>query len=157
MKKNDIQNMTDVFRDYQRGKNYNNTLNLYNKTDKAYKFYHGQQWDGADTGNIQPITLNVIKPIVKYKVGVVKTNQYQIVFNPNTWENLEQYNQLEKICHSLNRYVNKIWELEQVKYKTDEALKDSCICSEGIVHCYEEDGNIKLELIDKVKTILLLT
>lgn len=150
MKKNDIQNMTDVFIDYERGKNYNNTLNLYNKTDKAYKFYHGQQWDGADTGNIQPITLNVIKPIVKYKVGVVKTNQYQIVFNPNTWENLEQYNQLEKICHSLNRYVNKIWELEQVKFKTDEALKDSCICSEGIVHCYEEDGNIKLELIDKV-------
>lgn len=150
MSKNDIQNMTDVFRDYQRGKNYNNTLNLYNKTDKAYKFYHGQQWEGADTGNIQPITLNVIKPIVKFKVGVVKTNQYQIVFNPNTWENLAEYNKLEKICHSLNKYVNRIWELEQVKFKTDEALKDSCICSEGIVHCYEENGNIKLELVDKI-------
>lgn len=144
-----MSNMTDVFVEYQRGKNYNNTLNLYNKTDKVYKFYHGDQWQGADTGNIQPITLNVIKPTVKYKIGVIKTNQYQVVFNPNTWENLEEYEKLEKVCHSLNRYVNRIWELEQVKFKTDEALKDSCICSEGIIHCYEEKGDIKLELVDK--------
>ena len=143
-------NMTDVFVDYEKGKNYNNTLNLFNKTDKQYNFYHGNQWEGAELGNVQPITLNVIKPIVKFKVGVVKTNQYQVVFNPNTWLDLEEYKRLEKICHSLNRYVNRIWELEQVKFKTDEALKDSCICSEGIVHSYEEDGDIKLELLDKV-------
>ena len=150
MKDNSIQNMTDVFVEYEKGKNYNNTLNLFNKTEQCYDFYHGKQWGGAETGNVQPITLNVIKPIVKYKIGVVKSNQYQVVFNPNTWENLDEYEHLEKICHSLNRYVNRIWELEQVKFKTDEALKDSCICSEGIVHSYEEDGDIKLELIDKV-------
>lgn len=150
MKDKSIQNMTDVFVDYEKGKNYNNTLNLYNKTEQCYDFYHGKQWGQAETGNIQPITLNVIKPIVKYKIGVVKSNQYQVVFNPNTWENTEEYDKLEKICHSLNRYVNRIWELEQVKSKTDEALKDSCICSEGIVHTYEEDGSIKLELVDKV-------
>lgn len=145
-----LQNMTDVFVDYEKGKNYNNTLNLFNKTDKQYNFYHGNQWEGAELGNVQPITLNVIKPIVKFKVGVVKTNQYQVVFNPNTWLDLDEYKRLEKVCHSLNRYVNRIWELEQVKFKTDEALKDSCICSEGIVHSYEENGDIKLELLDKV-------
>lgn len=150
MKDNGIQNMTDVFVEYEKGKNYNNTLNLFNKTEQCYDFYNGKQWGGAETGNVQPITLNVIKPIVKYKIGVVKSNQYQVVFNPNTWENLNEYNKLERICHSLNRYVNRIWELEQVKFKTDEALKDSCICSEGIVHTYEEDGDIKLELVDKV-------
>lgn len=143
-------NMTDVFIDYEKGKNYNNTLNLFNKTDRAYKFYHGIQWEGADLGDIQPITLNVIKPIVKLKVGVVKTNQYQVVFNPNIWSTLDEYNRLETICQSLNRYVNKIWELEQVKSKTDEALKDSCICSEGVIHSYEENGEVKLELVDKV-------
>lgn len=142
--------VTDIFVEYQRGKNYNNTLNMYNKTEKQYKFYFGQQWEGADTGNVQPITLNVIKPTIKYKIGVIKTNSYQIVFNPNIWSNLDEYNKLEKICHSLNRFVNRIWELEQVKFKTEEALKDSAICSEGIVHCYEQDGDIKLELIDKI-------
>ena len=145
-----MQNMTDVFVDYEKGKNYNNTLNLFDKTDKQYNFYHGKQWEGAELGNVQPITLNVIKPIVKFKVGVVKTNQYQVVFNPNTWLDLQEYTRLENVCHSLNRYVNRIWELEQVKTKTDEALKDSCICSEGIVHSYEENGDIKLELVDKI-------
>ena len=145
-----MQNMTDVFVDYEKGKNYNNTLNLFDKTDKQYNFYHGKQWEGAELGNVQPITLNVVKPIVKFKVGVVKTNQYQVVFNPNTWLDLQEYTRLENVCHSLNRYVNRIWELEQVKAKTDEALKDSCICSEGIVHTYEENGDIKLELVDKI-------
>ena len=47
--------ITDVWRDYEKGKMYNRTHNLYEDTEKNYNFYHGNQWEGAKLGEIQPI------------------------------------------------------------------------------------------------------
>lgn len=140
---------TEEWKLYEKGKNYNQTMGIYKDTEDNYDFYHGKQWKGAKLGNIQPITLNIIRPTVKYKVGVLNSNSYQIVFNPNVYENLEEEQSLEDTCKVLNRYSNKIWELEQVDKKVREILKDACINSEGIAHAYEEDERIKVEVIDK--------
>lgn len=141
--------LTDEWKLYERGKSYNLAMGLYDDTEKNYDFYHGKQWNNAKLGNVQPITLNVIRPIVKYKVGVLNSNDYQIVFNPNVYENYQQGQNLKNICKSLNKFANRLWELEQVNKKVREILKDSCINAEGIAHAYEEDEEIKTEVIDK--------
>lgn len=141
--------LTDEWKLYERGKSYNLAMGLYEDTEKNYDFYHGKQWNNAKLGNVQPITLNVIRPIVKYKVGVLNSNDYQIVFNPNVYENYQQGQNLKNICKSLNKFANRLWELEQVNKKVREILKDSCINAEGIAHAYEEDEEIKTEVIDK--------
>lgn len=148
MKKEELK-FTDIWKEYQRGVNYNRSRNLYKETEQQYNFYHGNQWEGLQSGNIQPIVYNIIKPTIKYKLGYLKTNEYQIVFNPNEWENFEQMNTIEQICKMLNSYANRIWEKEKVKAKIDEAVKDCSITGEGIIHSYEEDGDIKCEVIDK--------
>ena len=140
---------TDEWKLYERGKSYNLSMGLYEDTEKNYDFYHGKQWNNAKLGNVQPITLNVIRPIVKYKVGVLNSNDYQIVFNPNVYENYQQGQNLKNICKSLNKFANRLWELEQINKKVREILKDSCINAEGIAHAYEEDEEIKTEVIDK--------
>lgn len=141
--------LTDEWKLYERGKSYNLSMGLYEDTEKNYDFYHGKQWNNAKLGNVQPITLNVIRPIVKYKVGVLNSNDYQIVFNPNVYESYEQGQNLKNICKSLNKFANRLWELEQVNKKVREILKDSCINAEGIAHAYEVDEEIKTEVIDK--------
>jgi hypothetical protein len=141
--------ITDEWKLYEKGKNYNLMRGLYDDTEKNYDFYHGNQWKNAKLGNIQPITLNIIRPTVKYKVGVLNSNDYQVVFNPNVYESYEDEQNIADICKSLNKYSNRIWEQEQINKKVREILKDSCINSEGIIHAYEEDGNIKSEVIDK--------
>lgn len=141
--------LTDEWKLYERGKSYNLAMGLYEDTEKNYDFYHGKQWNNAKLGNVQPITLNVIRPIVKYKVGVLNSNDYQIVFNPNVYENYQQGQNLKNICKSLNKFANRLWELEQVNKKVREILIDSCINAEGIAHAYEVDEEIKTEVIDK--------
>lgn len=147
MKKEDI--VTDVWAEYQRGIDYNYRQNLYSKTDRNFKFYHGNQWENAKLGGIQPITLNIIKSIVKYKVGVVKTNSYQIYFNSDTYETDEERKRLQDLCDSLNRFANRTWERNQVNKIVRSCVDDACIDSEGIVYFYEEKGNIVPEQVDK--------
>lgn len=141
--------VTDEWKLYEKGKSYNVEQGLYKDTEDNYDFYHGNQWKGARLGSIQPITLNVIRPTVKYKVGVLNNKLYQVVFNPSVYSSYKEGERLEDICKGLNNYTNKIWEAEQVNSKVREVLKDACINGEGIVHSYEEDGKIKVETIDK--------
>lgn len=141
--------ITDVWAEYQRGVDYNYRQELYAKSDKNFKFYHGNQWENAKLGEIQPITFNVIKSIVKYKVGVVKTNSYQIYFNSDTYETDEERKELQDLCDSLNRFANRTWEKTQVDKIIRSCVDDACIDSEGIIYFYEENGNIIPEQVDK--------
>lgn len=144
----ELEIVTDAWRDYEKGKMYNKTHNLYTDTEKNYNFYHGNQWEGAKLGDIQPIVFNIIKPIVKYKLGVITQNRYEIVFNPNVYDTVEEGQRLEELCKLLNSHTAKVWELQKADQKVREASKDACINSEGIVHNYF-DNEIMIELIDK--------
>lgn len=147
MEKEEI--VTDVWTEYQKGVDYNYRQNLYSKTESNFKFYHGNQWEKAKLGGIQPITLNIIKSIVKYKVGVVKSNSYQIYFNSDTYETDNERKQLQDLCDSLNRFANRTWEKNQVNKIVRNCVDDACIDSEGIVFFYEDNGNIVPEQVDK--------
>lgn len=145
----EVNYVTDEWKLYEKGKSYNMSMGLYEDTEKNHNFYHGNQWGKARLGNIKPITLNLIKMVVKTKVGRLNSYLYQIVFNSNYYENYEEQQKLEVLCKSLNRYCNKMWEQSQVNKKIREIIKDSCIDSEGIIHAYEKDENIEVEVIDK--------
>lgn len=142
------ENVTQVWKDYEKGVMFNRTKNLYTDTEKNYNFYYGKQWEGAKLGDIQPIVFNIVKPIVKYKLGVINQNHYEIVFNPNTYETREQGKVLTALCDILTKHIAKVWELQQVDKKVREATKDSCINDEGIIHTYF-DNEIIPEVIDK--------
>ena len=153
MKKKEEMNITTVWEEYERGKNYNYQQQLYEKSKKNYDFYHGNQWEGIKLTGIQPITLNIIKSIVKYKVGVVKTNSYQIYFNSDTYEDEEQRKKLQDICDMLNRYANRLWEKNKVNKIVRCCVDDACIDNEGIIYFYadpdEDSNNILCEQVDR--------
>lgn len=145
--------ITTVWEEYERGKNYNYQQQLYEKSKKNYDFYHGNQWGNTKLEGMQPITLNIIKSIVKYKVGVVKTNSYQIYFSSDTYENEEQRKKLQDICDMLNRYANRLWEKNKVNKLVRSCVDDACIDNEGIIYFYTDpnpdSNNILCEQIDR--------
>lgn len=140
--------LTSVWVDYQRGVTYNRTKNLYTNTERNYNFYYGHQWEGANLGEIQPIVTNIIKLIVKRKLGVVYQNKYEIVFNPNSYDTYQEGQRLSNLCKVLNKHIAKVWELQQSDKKVREGAKDACINDEGIAHIFF-DEEINLETIDK--------
>lgn len=132
------QNITTVWEEYQKGVDYNYQQQLYEKSKRNYNFYLGNQWEGAKLSGIQPITLNIIKSIVKYKVGVVKTNTYQIYFNSEICESQEDRQKVEDICNMLNRYANRLWEKNSLNKTVRNCINDACIDNEGIVYFYAD-------------------
>ena len=71
--------ITDEWLLYQKGKEYNQSKGLFEDTDRNNRFYDGDQWQGLESGGIEPVTKNIIKPIVKYKVGNVTSSDFAII------------------------------------------------------------------------------
>lgn len=119
---------------YEKGRNYHRMTGIYTDTDRNYRFYNGNQWEGAKLGDVEPVQKNFIKPIVKYKISVIHDNLYAINYSSLNFENQEFRKTAERICDMLNGYAARVWEQDKMDFKGRRITKDSAINDEGIVY-----------------------
>ena len=132
----DIQEIkeTSIWCLYEKGRNYHRMTGIYTDTDRNYRMYNGNQWGQAKLGDVEPVQKNFIKPVVKYKVGVIHDNLYAIIFSSQNFENREFHKEAERYCEMLNRYASRVWEKDSMDYKGRKLTKDSAINDEGILY-----------------------
>lgn len=134
---------TPIWGLYEIGRNYHRRTGIYVDTDRNYRFYNGNQWEGAKLGDVEPVQKNFIKPIVKYKCAVIHDNLYGIVFSSMNFENREFRKAAEKYCDLLNAYVARLWEQDKMDFKLRRITKDAAINDEGIIYVYFDAENNK--------------
>jgi hypothetical protein len=152
----DIQEIkeTSVWQLFEKGKNYHRRMGVYTDTDRNYRFYNGNQWEGANLGDVEPVQKNFIKPIVKYKVSVIHDNLYAINYSSQNFGNRELYSVSERYCKMLNRYAHRIWEQDKMDYKGRRLTKDSAINDEGIIYIdFDKDKMLPVNEIVKKNNI----
>ena len=125
---------TPIWTLYEIGRNYHRRTGIYVDTDRNYRFYNGNQWEGAKLGDVEPVQKNFIKPIVKYKVSVIHDNLYAINFSSQNYENQEFQKVSGRYCEMLNRYEAKVWEADKLDFKGRRITKDAAINDEGIIY-----------------------
>lgn len=142
---------TDIWNLYEKGRNYCRLINMYTDTDKNYRMYNGNQWEGIKLKGIEPVQLNFIKPIIKYKIGIINSNQWAINFSSENFENREFRKTAEKTCELLNKKASKVWEKDGLDLKVRQICKDSAINDIGIMYVtYDEEEQTPInEIIDK--------
>lgn len=152
--KKDFLTKTTIWQDYEKGVEYCKKKNMYADVDKFWNFFHGKQWENAKLGDIQPVVINIIKPIVKYKTGVLNQSSYRVMLSPDYLEtNPKDANAL---CELLSKHIDRIFENEGLDSVLRQAIQDSCVTSEGILYSYFDKVKqaVKTELIDKNNILL---
>ena len=125
---------TPIWELFEKGRNYHRRTNIYVDTDRNYRMYNGNQWEGANLGGVEPVQKNFIKPIVKYKVSVIHDNLYAINFSSQNYENQEFQKVSGRYCEMLNRYITRVWEADKMDFKGRRITKDAAINDEGILY-----------------------
>lgn len=142
---------TDIWNLYEQGRNYCRLINMYSDTDKNYRMYNGDQWEGIKLKGIEPVQLNFIKPIIKYKIGIINSNQWAINFSSENFENRAFRKTAEKTCELLNKKAAKVWEKDGLDLKVRKVCKDSAVNDIGIMYVtYDEEEQTPInEIISK--------
>ena len=125
---------TPIWGLYEKGRNYHRRTNIYVDTDRNYRMYNGNQWEGAKLGDVEPVQKNFIKPIVKYKCSVIHDNLYAIVYSSQNYESQEFQREAGRYCDMLNGYAARIWEQDKMDFKGRRVTKDAAINDEGIIY-----------------------
>lgn len=125
---------TSIWGLYEKGRNYLRLIKAYSDTDRNYRMYNGNQWEGAKLGDVEPVQKNFIKPIVKYKVGVIHDNLYAINYSSQNYESTEFAKEADKYCKMLNRYAARIWEKDKMDFIGRRLTKDAAINDEGVLY-----------------------
>ncbi len=142
---------TPIWHLFEKGRNYHRMVGIYTDTDRNYRFYNGDQWEGAKLGDVEPVQKNFIKPIVKYKCSVIHDNLYAIVYSSLNFENQAFRKQAERICDLLNGYAARVWEQDKLDFKGRRVTKDAAINDEGIIYVNFDQEEMKPlnEILDK--------
>ena len=152
----DIQEIreTPIWTLYEKGRNYHRQTGIYTDTDRNYRFYNGNQWEGAKLGDVEPVQKNFIKPIVKYKVSVIHDNLYEIVYSSQNYENRQFQKEAERYCDLLNNYARRLWEKDKMDFKGRRITKDAAINDEGIIYVnFDMDAKTPIHEIVKKNDI----
>lgn len=145
---------TTAWQLYEHGRNYHRLTGIYVDTDRNYRMYNGNQWEGAKLGDVEPVQKNFIKPIVKYKNGVIHDNLYMVNYSSQNFENKEFRHQAERICEMLNKKAARIWEKDKMDFKGRRITKDAAINDEGIMYVdYDLDKQMPVNEIIKKNDI----
>ena len=139
---------TPIWKLYEKGRNYHRMTGIYVDTDRNYRMYNGNQWEGAKLGDVEPVQKNFIKPIVKYKVSVIHDNLYAINYSSQNYENQAFRKQAERYCELLNGYIARVWEQQKMDYKGRRVTKDAAINDEGIM--YVNFDNEKMQPVHEI-------
>lgn len=134
---------TPIWKLYELGRNYHRRIGIYVDTDRNYRMYNGDQWDGAKLGGVEPVQKNFIKPTVKYKCAVIHDNLYGIVYSSQNYENREFRQAAERYCEMLNRYASQVWERDKLDFKGRRVSKDAAINDEGIIYVNFDRENMR--------------
>ena len=142
---------TPIWRLYEKGQNYHRMMGYYVDTDRNYRMYDGNQWEGADLGGIEPIQQNFIRSIVNYKCAVVHDNLYAINYSSLNFENQEFRKAAEHYCDLLNGYAARVWERDKLDHKGRRITKDAAVNDEGAMYVdFDEEKMTPVnEIIDK--------
>lgn len=139
---------TEVWQLYQRGKSYLYMMNVCSDTDKNHRMYNGNQWEGLKIKSIEPVQLNFIKPVVKYKVAVINQNLWGIVYNPDNFEE-DFRDTASQLCKLLNLKAANIWEKDRMDIKIRKISKEVAINDEAPMYL-RYDNDKKMPISEKI-------
>lgn len=128
---------------YQKGKDYNMKINLYNTVDKNERFYSGDQWNGVVSNGLPTPVFNIFKRVINYFVSSILSQKVKMQFGVDNieteTENPEEQNLLDT-ADILSKHSDMKWEKLKMDSLLRDGLLDAALSGDMVAYTYWDDS-----------------
>lgn len=135
----------DIWRLYEKGKRYHDSISLKDRVLKCYRFFEGEQWHGLENGSESLPCYNFIAPTVKYKTAMIAMNNMSITYSAQ--DVLSQ-----QAVDFINSYTAQKWEKLKMDSVCWDIVKAAAIAGDSYIYFY--DGGLSSQVIDSTNVFL---
>ena len=145
--KQSILNASEIWSQFEECENKSTLNSIDYDTERAYRFYEGNQWYGLESGGEELPVYNFIAPVIRYKTAMIAKNSVNINFSAPVSDEKTQ-----KICAALSRFAAQKWERFKMDSVCWDAVKSAMISGDSYLYFYDGDG--QCQLIDRTDIFL---
>jgi hypothetical protein len=135
-----------VYRQYLRGRDYLQRFEYYTRAEESYRFYNGDQWNGLRLAGDKPPALNILAPIVDYKVAIVAQKGMSINYSTQNYGQL--YQSAMQVCERLNSYAKKTWERLKLDHLVWKVILEGAVTGDAFLYFFEKNGLVEVKGVD---------
>lgn len=142
----------DIWKEYQRGVDFNNRIDLYERVRTNENFFIGRQWEGLNVTTLDPLIFNVLRRVVNLFISMLVSDDISVTAQP--FRLTEDGEHLQKI---LDRAISSVIERAGIKSKNRCMLRNACVDGDGCFYIrFDTDkksgqpiaGDIEVEVIE---------
>ena len=141
-----------VWQEYQRGVDYNNRIDLYDRVKTNENFFVGRQWEGLNVTTLDPLIFNVLRRVVNLFISMLVSDDIAVTAQP--YQNVPDADTMQKV---IDRAVSSVIERAGVKSKNRYMLRNACVDGDGCFYIrFDPDkdsgqgvqGDIEVDVIE---------
>lgn len=140
MKREKALPFTDEWLLYEKGKEFNYSIDLYNKVNTNERFYRGDQWEGINSGGLPTPVFNIFKRIIGYFTSCVMQTSVKMRYKfacP-----IGDKRSADAAADRLNRLTELRWEKNKMDDLLARSLTDAAVSGDAVCYTYW-DADIK--------------
>ncbi len=164
MKKgNSFQNRKKAFTEewslYEKGKEYNYSINLYETVNTNERFFRGDQWDNLNAGGLPTPVFNIFKRIIGYFTSSIMQTPVKMRYSFTSPYGGVGFSEEEvgAASEKLNKIADLRWEKNKINNLLASSLTDAAVSGDAVCYTYWDPeiktgqpfkGDFKSVLID---------
>lgn len=151
----------DIYSEYQKGVEYNQSIELYEKVRKNENFFVGNQWEGVDAPDLDKPVFNILKRVCNMFIAQIVSDDITASVSTFTKKSGSD-NAMRILGDELKRAI----EYSRAKHKNRRILRNACVDGDGCVYAYfnpskktgqKAKGLLELESVDNTNVIFANT
>lgn len=147
----------EIFQEYEDGKLFNQSKDLYSNVEKNQRFFLGDQWYGVNAPDLTKPVFNILKRVCTYYTAMLASDEIGINIAPmdETTENKVVTDVIAKECE-------RVLENTRTKFKWRTNIKNAIVDGDTCMYMnfnpdvetgHEYKGAIETEIIDNTNVI----
>ncbi len=147
----------EIFLEYEDGKTYNQSQDLYSNVEKNQRFFLGNQWQGVNAPDLTKPVFNILKRVCTYYVAMLASDEVGVNIAP-----MDETPENKAVTDIIASEVERVLELTKSKFKWRTNIKNAVVDGDTCMYVnfnpdvdtgHEYRGAIETEIIDNTNVI----